>query len=193
MRSPRAVLFASLAATGIATTANAESLGQNVAQKGYQAEMTCQETIQHVSVKTGDCLEALEEAIQALAEYQHDVSLNPENYGYSSVEFGEDRNSVSVRPDRLARTEGGQRMGHDALITETHRDIAENLDLNLSEGIETAIVNADIALKKVFIYARADSYGVHPEGNNIGKIVTGLAGALNNERQVDADFDIIHP
>lgn len=193
MTSPRTVIFAGIAAMGLATGANANSLGQNVSQKGFEAETTCRTTIQDLSVGTSECLEALEDAVRALAEYQHDVSLNPENYGYSSVEFGEDRNSVSVRPDKLARTEGGQRMGHDALITETHRDIAENLDLNLSEGLERAIVNADIALKKVFIYARADSYGVHPEGQNIGKIVMGLAGTLQNERSVDPEFDIIQP
>ena len=199
--SPRQILFATLAASSIAGASAAQSAndqnemvtGQDVAQASFAAEIACRPTLSDITVDTAPCLEALEDSLQALARYQQQVSEDPEKYGYTSIEYGNDRNPTSMRPSETARTERGDRMGHDALITETHRDVADTLDLNLDEGLEQAIIQADIALKKIFIYSNADSFGVHPEGNNIGNIIVGLSNGLRNARAADPSFDVHAP
>lgn len=176
-------IFASVAVVSLAAgAASAQTLsdarsvspGQAVAQSTFAAETACRDTFKDTTQNTESCIEAVEQAIRDLGAYQLYMSENRGSI-YMNENFGEVGNEISVRPDDV------NRMGRMALADDVY-DQASQLDLKLENGLEGAILDADRTLKGIFVYARADSLGTHPEAQNIGNVIVGLATQLQAEQ-----------
>lgn len=178
-------IFAGVAAVGLTVgAASAQTLsdsspvspGQAVAQSTYAAETACRATVNDTTQNTEGCVEAVEQALRDLGAYQLYMSENRGSI-YMNENFGEVGNEIRVRPDDV------NRMGRMALADDVYAKASE-LDLTLDNGLEGAILDADRTLKGIFVYARADSLGTHPEAQNIGNVIVGLATQLQAEQEV---------
>lgn len=181
--SMRQKVFTGVAALGLSVgTASAQTLsdaasvrpGQAVAQSTFGAETACRETVKDTSQNVEVCVEAVEQALRDLGAYQLYMSENRGSV-YMNENFGEVGKEIHVRPDERSR------MGRMALTDDVYRQ-ASQLDLTLDHGLEGAILDADKTLKGIFVYARADSLGTHPEAQNIGNVIVALATQLQAEQ-----------
>ncbi len=182
MKSPRTALFAALASAPlIAASAQAQTMSdaisvspfQKASSAGYTAERVCNNTIADINVKTINCIEALEDAVKAIAAYHYNLAAHPENIA-TTMAYGVIGNEAQVRTDKAPH------MGRTTLATEYFRHTSETLELDPEAGLAQAVLDTNKALAGVFTYANAGSFGLHPEAENLRQTLIGLAGAIQN-------------